>query len=147
MNLNAIHFGVCAALFVFTGVACASGDGTESDAGAPQTSATGTASPAAGGPGGGPTVTIKLIAFKPTDVQVAAGGTVTWRHDDVATHTVTSGSVEQAGGTATAKPDGRFDSGNITKGKTFQFTFADPGAYPFFCAVHPATMTGVVTVT
>lgn len=147
MNRNAKRLSTCAILLALTGAACASGDGADADADASQTSTTDMASPVAEAPPGGPTITIKLIAFKPTDVQVAAGGTVTWRHDDVATHTVTSGSVEQAGGTATAKPDGRFDSGNITKGKTFQFTFADPGAYPFFCAVHPATMTGVVTVT
>ena len=147
MNRNAIQLGACAALLVFAGVACGSGNDTDSDAEAPQTSATGTASSVAEAPAGGPTITIKLIAFTPTDVKLAAGGTVTWRHDDVATHTVTSGPVEQTGGTATAKPDGRFDSGNITKGKTFQFTFAEPGEYPFFCAVHPATMTGVVTVT
>ena len=124
LNRNALRLAICAALLVLTGAACASGERVA-----------------------GPTITIKLIAFKPTDIQVAAGGTVTWRHDDVATHTVTSGPVEQTGGTATAKPDGRFDSGNITKGKTFQFSFADPGAYPFYCAIHPATMTGVVTVT
>lgn len=147
MNRNAIHLGVCAALLIFTGVACGSGDEPGADAAAAQTSATEKAAPVAEAPAGGPTITIKLIAFKPTDVRVAAGGTVTWLHDDVATHTVTSGPVEQNGGTATAKPDGRFDSGTITKGKTFQFTFADPGTYPFFCAIHPATMTGVVTVT
>ena len=96
---------------------------------------------------GGPTITIKLIAFAPTDARVATGGTVTWRQDDVATHTVTSGRVEQSGGTATAKPDGRFDSGTISKGQNFQFSFAETGEYPFFCAIHPATMTGVVTVT
>ena len=147
MNRHAIHLGACAALLGFAGVACGSENASDSDAEAPQTSTTGTASSVPEPPEGGPTITIKRIAFKPTDLQVAAGATVTWRHDDVATHTVTSGPVEQTGGTATAKPDGRFDSGNITKGKTFQFTFADPGAYPFFCAVHPATMTGVVTVT
>jgi plastocyanin len=128
MNRNAIRLAACAALLVFTGAACASGNETDSDAGAP-------------------TITIKLIAFTPTNVQLAAGGTVTWRQDDVATHTVTSGPVEQTGGTATAKPDGRFDSGSITKGTNFQFSFAEPGEYPFFCAIHPATMTGVVTVT
>lgn len=142
LNRNALRLAICPALLVLTGAACASGDATDADAGAPQTSAT-----AAASPGTGPTVTIKLIAFTPTDLQLAAGGTVTWRQDDVATHTVTSGRVEQAGGTATAKPDGRFDSGNITKGQTFQFAFAEPGAYPFFCAIHPATMTGVITAT
>ena len=131
MNRNASRVATCAALLALTGVACASGD----------------ASPAADAPAGGPTITLKLIAFTPTDLKLAAGGVVTWRQDDVATHTVTSGRVEQTGGTATAKPDGRFDSGNITKGQTFQFSFAEPGAYPFFCAIHPATMTGVVTVT
>ena len=147
MNRNTIRLATCAALLVLTGAACASGDETDSDADGPQTSATETASPVAEAQAGGPTITIKLIAFAPTDVRVAAGGTVTWRQDDVATHTVTSGRVKQSGGTATAEPDGRFDSGNLTKGQTFQFSFAEPGAYPFFCAIHPATMTGVVTVT
>lgn len=147
MNRHAIRLTVCAALLAITGAACASGDKTQSGADAPQPSATEKASPAAEAPAGGPTITIKLIAFAPTNVQLAAGGTVTWRQDDVATHTVTSGRVEQTGGTATAKPDGRFDSGNISKGQNFQFSFAEPGEYPFFCAIHPATMTGIVTVT
>ena len=125
MNRNPIRFAACAAVLLLTGAACNSGE--EDDSGA--------------------TVTIKLIAFAPTEVRVAAGDAVTWRQDDVASHTVTSGRVEQRGGTATATPDGRFDSGNITKGQTFDFSFAEPGAYPFFCAIHPATMTGVVTVT
>ncbi len=136
MNRNAIRAATCAVLLVVTGAACSSGDESASE----------TAPPVPEVPAGAPTVTIKLIAFTPSDVQLPAGGAVTWRQDDVATHTVTSGRVEQTGGTATAKPDGRFDSGSITKGKTFQFAFAEPGAYPFFCAIHPATMTGVVTV-
>jgi plastocyanin len=146
MNRNAIRVATCAALLLVTGAACASGDETDSDANAPR-AATETAPSGTEAPAGTPTITIKLIAFTPSDVKLPAGGTVTWRQDDVATHTVTSGRVEQTGGTATAKPDGRFDSGNITKGNNFQFSFAEPGAYPFFCAIHPATMTGVVTVT
>ena len=131
MNRNAVRLVGCTALLALTGVACSSSDESSGDA----------------AQAGGPTITIKLIAFTQPNVQLTAGGTVTWRHDDVATHTVTSGRVEQNGGTATAKPDGLFDSGNITKGQTFQFSFAEPGAHPFFCAIHPATMTGVVTVT
>jgi plastocyanin len=95
---------------------------------------------------GGSSITIKLIAFNPTQLNVPVGATVTWRQEDVASHTVTSGRVEQAGGTATAKPDGKFDSGTISKGQNFEFKFATAGQFPFFCAVHPATMTGVVTV-
>ena len=101
---------------------------------------------ACSGDDGAREVTIKLIAFTPTRLEVAAGSAVTWRQDDVATHTVTSGRVEQAGGTVTAKPDGTFDSGNISKGQNFRFTFPEPGEFPFFCAIHPATMTGVVVV-
>jgi plastocyanin len=93
----------------------------------------------------GDTFTLKLIAFTPTRLEVAAGTTVTWRQDDVASHTVTSGRVDQAGGTVTAQPDGRFDSGTISRGQNFRFTFTELGAYPFFCAIHPATMTGIVT--
>jgi plastocyanin len=148
MNRNFFRCAACAALLTLTGAACASG-GTDTDSGAdaPQTSATDNAATVADAPGRGTAITIKLIAFTPTDVKLPAGGTVTWRQEDVATHTVTSGRVEQAGGTATAKPDGRFDSGNISKGQTFEFSFAEPGQYPFFCAIHPATMTGTVTVT
>ena len=39
-----------------------------------------------------------------------------------------------------------FDSGNIATGKTFSFTFKDAGTYPFFCALHPATMRGEIRV-
>ena len=92
-------------------------------------------------------ITIKLIAFRPTELEVAAGTDVTWIQDDVASHTVTSGVVETAGGSATAKPDGKFDSGTIKAGENFAFTFREAGDFPFFCAVHPATMTGVVRVT
>lgn len=95
---------------------------------------------------GGSSITIRLIAFNPTQLNVPVGATVTWLQDDVASHTVTSGRVEQAGGTATAKPDSKFDSGTISKGQNFEFKFGAAGEFPFYCAVHPATMTGVVTV-
>jgi plastocyanin len=133
MNRNARRLVVGVGILALTGVAC-SDDGDKGGAvAAPEQE-------------DGRTVSIKLIAFTPTRIELPAGGTVTWRHDDVATHTVTSGRVEQAGGTATAKPDGLFDSGNISKGQNFQFTFAEPGEFAFFCAVHPATMTGVIVV-
>lgn len=148
MNRNLLRFAACGALLALTGAACASGGNpTDSEADAPQTSTPDNAAPMADATGRGTAITIKLIAFTPADLQIPAGGTVSWRQEDVATHTVTSGRVEQSGGTATARPDGRFDSGNISKGQTFEFSFPEPGQYPFFCAVHPATMTGLVTVT
>jgi plastocyanin len=145
MTRTSIGLVACTAALILAGAAC----GTDSrpkpmSAGAANDSAAGTAAqPSAPA---GDTISIKLIAFAPTRIEVPAGGTVTWRQDDVAAHTVTSGPVEQAGGTVTARPDGRFDSGTITKGQNFRFTFTEPGEYPFFCAIHPATMTGVVTV-
>ena len=108
------------------------------------TTAAGTAVSAPANPN---SITIKLIAFRPTELEVAAGTDVTWIQDDVASHTVTSGVVETLGGSATAKPDGKFDSGTIKPGENFAFTFREAGDFPFFCSVHPATMTGVVRVT
>jgi plastocyanin len=95
---------------------------------------------------GGATVTMKLIAFKPESISVKAGTAVTWKQTDPGVHTVTSGSVEQGTGGVTEKPDGKFSSGNLETGKTFSFTFEQPGTYPYFCSVHPATMRGSVQV-
>lgn len=92
------------------------------------------------------TVTMRLIAFKPGDLTVSAGDTVTWKQTDAGAHTVTSGTVAQGGAGVTEEPDGTFDSGEIAKGKTFEFTFDEPGTYPYFCTIHPATMRGEVRV-
>lgn len=94
----------------------------------------------------GAEVTMKLIAFKPESITVDAGQSVTWKQTDPGVHTVTSGSVEQGSGGVTEKADGTFDSGNLETGKTFSFTFDEPGTYSYFCAVHPATMRGQVQV-
>ena len=94
----------------------------------------------------GATVTMKLIAFQPESISVDAGTSVTWKQTDPGVHTVTSGTVDQGTGGVTEKPDGTFDSGNLATGKTFSFTFAEPGTYSYFCAVHPATMRGRVQV-
>lgn len=92
-------------------------------------------------------VAMELIAFKPGKVSVAAGDTVTWIQKDAGFHTVTSGTAEQSGGGVNAMPDGKFESGDIATGDTFEFTFEMDGVYPYFCALHPATMSGEVTVT
>ncbi|MDQ4131694.1 MAG: plastocyanin/azurin family copper-binding protein [Actinomycetota bacterium] len=91
-------------------------------------------------------VTMELIAFRPETLSVGVGATVTWTQKDAGVHTVTSGTVEQGGGGVTKAPDGRFDSGELATGETFTFTFDRPGTYPYFCAVHPATMRGEVRV-
>lgn len=89
---------------------------------------------------------MELIRYRPEVLDITAGTTVTWLQKDAGVHTVTSGLVEQGGGGVTKVPDGRFDSGEIATGKTFSFTFDQPGTYRYFCSVHPATMRGEVQV-
>jgi nitrite reductase (NO-forming) len=76
-------------------------------------------------------------AYDPNPVQVSAGGTVTWTNDDAQPHTSTSGE--------NAAPDGKFDSGILTVGKSFSYTFAEAGEYPYYCMLHP-NMVGTVSV-
>jgi plastocyanin len=110
-------------------------------------SAVATPSPTA--PAGAPdAVSIHLVAFDPARLEVAAGTTVTWTQtDEGSIHTVTSGTVEtDATGATTADADARFDSGQLTHGERFSFTFSEPGTYPYFCVIHQATMRGEVSV-
>ena len=92
-------------------------------------------------------VAIELVAFQPETVEIETGQTVTWTQNDPGAHTVTSGTVEQdATGSARTSADGTFDSGDLTKGETFSFTFDEAGTYPYFCELHPATMRGEIQV-
>jgi plastocyanin len=97
------------------------------------------------GGGGGPAPTPGLnqvwqqnIAFNPSSMTVTHGTTVTWMNKDGITHTVTSGTP--------GHPDGRFGSGNMAPGASFQFTFATAGTYPYYCSIHGAAMTGTIIV-
>ena len=71
--------------------------------------------------------------FVPDDVQITAGSVVTWKNDDTASHTVTSGSVQNN----TPTPNGNFDSGILNAGDSFQFIFDKAGEYPYYCTIHP----------
>ncbi len=76
--------------------------------------------------------------FIPSTITVGVGDTVTWSNDDVAAHTVTSGSAADG-------PDGVFDSSLFMAGAEFSWTFDAEGEYPYFCMVHP-WMDGTVIV-
>ncbi len=79
--------------------------------------------------------------FSPNPMTVMPGTTVTWKNTDFVSHYVTSGHpTDNTTGTV-------FDSGNLIRpdGGTYQFTFANPGTYNYFCTVHP-WMTGQVIV-
>ena len=91
-------------------------------------------------------IEIKLIAFHPATMHIAAGVMVTWHQNDPGVHTVTSGTVETIVGGVNPKPDGGFASGSLPTGKSFSKRFTKPGRYPFFCEIHPATMRGEIIV-
>ncbi len=78
------------------------------------------------------------IFYDPADTAVTPGSTITWTNSDTASHTVTSG-------TPSGGPDGKFDSGLFSPGKTFKTVLDEKGTYPYFCQVHP-WMTGSITV-
>jgi plastocyanin len=78
--------------------------------------------------------------FVPDPVRITVGSMVTWKNDDTASHTVTSGTVQNN----TPTPDGRFDSGILNAGDSFSFVFDKAGEYPYYCTIHP-WMTAKVT--
>lgn len=77
-------------------------------------------------------VSVIDFAYGPREIQVPVGTRVTWANNGVALHTVTART-------------GLFDSGLMQTGRTFAYTFNQPGTYQYFCTLHP-DMTGVVTV-
>lgn len=77
-------------------------------------------------------VVISNNSFGPQEITISRGATVKWTNNDAVAHTVTS-------------DNGKFESGQITQGKTFQFTFNDTGTFTYHCSVHPS-MTGKIIV-
>lgn len=76
-------------------------------------------------------------SFSPTNLEVEVGTTVTWTNKSDLIHTVTSGSGRTA--------DGLFDSGNMSGGETFTYTFNEVGVFDYFCVPHE-NMTATITV-
>ena len=71
-------------------------------------------------------------AYNPNPIEVAVGGTVTWRNDDSITHTSTANNVA-------------WNSGIIPPGGSFSAQFNSAGSFPYHCTIHP-NMVGVVNV-
>src|SRR5262245_53872359 len=125
-----IRLTVAAALSVLA-VACGS------DSSSPSMPATPTPVPT---PGGSSTaISIPMgaevlgnRAFTPDNLEIAAGTTVTWTNTDSVAHTSTS----NANG---------WDSGIISPGRQFSFTYQTAGTFPYHCAIHPG-MVGTVVV-
>jgi len=78
------------------------------------------------------------FSLSPSVINVKTNETVTWQNNDVASHTVTTG-------TTSLGFDGRIDSGVITTGKSFSYKFDKAGVFGYYCLFHP-WMTGVINV-
>lgn len=81
---------------------------------------------------GSSTVTIQNMAFSPDTVTIPGGTTVMWVNNDKVEHEVVS-------------DDGSFDSGVLSPGESFNFTYTQAGDYPYHCSIHPS-MTGIIVV-
>ena len=99
----------------------------------------------------GDVVTLSL-KFMPDTITVPAGTTVRWVNGERILHTVTTGAWgdvnHKTGLRGSQTPDGLFDHRLLPEGEagsTFEFTFATPGTYPYYCDIHKA-MNGVVIV-
>lgn len=80
-----------------------------------------------------PQVEVKItdFSFEPYDLEVMPGTVVTWRQQDAAPHDIVS--------------PGNFQSPVLKTGETFQYTFSKPGAYLYYCSIHPS-MVGKIMV-
>jgi plastocyanin len=78
------------------------------------------------------TISMENFAFNPSTLTVSNGTTVTWINNDNVDHTVTA-------------EGGLFDSGTLTKGENFTYTFTEPGTYSYSCSIHPS-MKGTIIV-
>jgi plastocyanin len=137
---------ICACLALGLVVAGCGGDDDDNGGGDSGSAATATtekpAETTAGGggaeAGANAKVSMKDIAFNPSDITVAKGGSVTWTNDDSVGHDVTK---ESGPG-----PDFKSgDPGGIAPGSDFTQKFDTAGSIKYVCTVHPG-MEGTVTV-
>ena len=82
-------------------------------------------------------ITVDIKDFILLDVQVPVGTKVTWINRDPFAHTATAGGPGDL--------TGEWDSGSLSGGNQFSFTFNQVGSFAYFCTIHPS-MTATVTV-
>lgn len=70
-------------------------------------------------------VNIEFSDYRPSQLDVLPGETVSWTNVSLRTHTVTSDT-------------GLFDSGSVTGGGHFSFPFNEVGTYRYHCTIHPS---------
>jgi len=82
-------------------------------------------------------IEMRGFKFNPDIVTIKQGTTVTWVNEDGAAHTVVSGVRDNK--------SELFDSGNISSGSTFSYTFNEKGTFDYFCEPHSG-MDGTIVV-
>ena len=70
-------------------------------------------------------IKIDNFSFGPATITIPAGSTVTWTNRDDVPHVVTSDDNKM------------FKSKALDTDDHFSFTFAKPGTYNYYCAIHP----------
>jgi plastocyanin len=89
------------------------------------------------------------LRFSADTVRIRAGQTIRWRNTSDVVHTVTADASRAVNVASVRLPSGAqpFDSGNMTPGSAFEYTFTIPGEYTYFCIPHElAGMTGTIIV-
>jgi plastocyanin len=84
-------------------------------------------------------VFIRSEAYQPSNIQVPVGTVVTWTNRDNVPHTVTLAHVMES-------TNDIWESGQLSPGDSFSYTFTSRGTFTYYCSDHPSTMAGVVTV-
>jgi plastocyanin len=107
------------------------GEGATSTIGEPADQTTRAVDTTEGGSVAPASITIANFDFSGAE-SVAVGTPVIVTNEDDVSHTWTS-------------EDDVFDSGSLSQGESFQYTFEDAGEYSFVCTIHPG-MSGSISV-
>lgn len=69
------------------------------------------------------------VCYVPSIITINKGESVTWKNEDSAFHSVTSGFYDE--------PSGLFDSGYLDPYQSFSFVFDNYGTFDYYCTLHP----------
>ncbi len=89
------------------------------------------------------------LQFVPNEITIKVGDTVEWQNIGAIPHTVTSDPRRMPSSENIKLPNGAeaFDSGWVVRGKSYRYTFSEPGIYRYICLPHErAGMLGIVIV-
>ncbi len=89
------------------------------------------------------------LRFVPNEITINVGDSVEWQNIGAIPHTITADPRRMPSSTNIKLPNGAeaFDSGWVVRGKSYRYTFSEPGIYRYICLPHErAEMLGIVIV-